>query len=232
MPIFQLTNKLEFPPVALADETGIVAFGGDLSQKRLLLAYRSGIFPWYSDNEPITWWSPDPRFVVYPDSFKIPRSLRKPLREHPYAISFDKDFKAVIKNCQKIARAGQDGTWITDEMEQAYIALHEAGYAHSVEVWDKKKLIGGLYGVSLGTCFFGESMFSKASNASKFAFCSLASTLFQAGFGIIDCQVYTPLLAQFGAAHLNRKEYMAELNANLIKKTMKGTWMDLQLSTG
>ena len=227
MPVFRLDNRITFPPVELADPVGIIAFGGDLSEERLLLAYRSGIFPWYSKGEPITWWSPDQRFVLYPQDFKIPRSLRKPLREKQFNITFDLDFKGVIEQCKSISRPGQEGTWITDEMMHAYIKLHESGYAHSVETWEDKKLIGGLYGISLGRCFFGESMFSKTTNASKLAFTTLVNKLIKREFGMIDCQVYTKLLSQFGAQQVSRNEYMEELKSNLEIESLKGSWSNL-----
>lgn len=227
MPVFHLDNKLVFPPVELTDPVGIIAFGGDLSEERLLLAYRSGIFPWYSQGEPITWWSPNERYVLYPNDFNIPKSLRKPLREHQFNITFDHDFPGVIEQCKSIARRGQEGTWITDEMMHAYVNLHESGYAHSVEAWDNKKLVGGLYGVSLGGCFFGESMFSKSTNASKLAFTTLVKKLISKEFGMIDCQVYTKLLSQFGAQQVDRNEYMVELKNNLEIETLRGSWSDL-----
>jgi leucyl/phenylalanyl-tRNA---protein transferase len=203
-----LTNRISFPPVENATREGILALGGDLSVERLFLAYRSGIFPWYSEDEPIVWWSPDPRFVLFPDEIKVSSSLKKIIRSGRFKVTFDKDFKAVVGNCRKAKRPGQGGTWITPEMLHAYCALHEAGHAHSVEVWKDRELAGGLYGVAVGACFCGESMFTRVSNASKVALVSLVEHLREKGCTMIDCQVYTNHLSTMGARNIPRPEFL------------------------
>ena len=218
MPVFTLTKRLTFPPPHLAIKEGLLAVGGDLSVERLLLAYRSGIFPWYADGEPILWWSPDPRLVLYPDELQISRSLQKVIKRKLFHITFDQDFEAVITACAEVKRSYGDGTWITDEMKSAYIALHNAGYAHSVETWQNDNLVGGLYGVAIGRVFFGESMFSRVSNASKVAFVTLVEKLKELNFILIDCQVRTDHLMRFGAREIPRKIFLELLgegyNAN------------------
>jgi leucyl/phenylalanyl-tRNA---protein transferase len=199
-----LTRRLIFPPVESATSEGILALGGDLSVNRLLLAYRSGIFPWYSEDEPIIWWSPDPRFVLFPNELKISSSLRRVIRSGKFTVTFDKDFEGVISNCRKAERLGQGGTWITPEMLDAYCALHKAGHAHSVEVWKDGELAGGLYGVAVGACFCGESMFTRVSNASKVALAALV----ERGFALIDCQVQTNHLSTMGARNIPRQEFL------------------------
>jgi len=223
MPIFQLMEEIIFPPSHLAASSGILAVGGDLSPERILEAYRQGIFPWYADQEPIIWWSPDPRFVLFPSEIRVSRSMRQILRQGRFTITFDQDFQAVITACQK-PRPGQAGTWITREMKEAYIALHEQGYAHSVEAWQEGVLVGGLYGVSLGRCFFGESMFSRVSNASKAAFITLAAELSLRSFGLIDCQVRSSHLASLGARDIPRKEFTSLLQTLLRCETLFGNW--------
>ena len=223
MPIFQLVEKIIFPPSHLTSPTGILAVGGDLSPERILEAYRQGIFPWYADQEPIIWWSPDPRFVLFPPEIRVSRSMKQILRQGRFRITFDRDFRAVITACQK-PRPGQAGTWITQDMKEAYSTLHELGYAHSVEAWQEGVLVGGLYGVSLGRCFFGESMFSLVSNASKAAFITLAEALLQRRFGLIDCQVYSPHLASLGARAIPRGEFTDLLNNLLGFETLHGNW--------
>jgi leucyl/phenylalanyl-tRNA--protein transferase len=215
MAVFRLSSKLIFPPVHLAEKNGILAVGGDLNVKRLLLAYSSGIFPWYSDEEPIVWWSPNPRFVLFPEKLKVAKSLQRIIKSGKFRVTFDRDFKTVIENCRTVKRPYQSGTWITDDMVKAYIALHEAGYAHSVEVWLKEELAGGLYGVSLGKCFFGESMFTHISNASKVGFVILTQHLKAQNFTLIDCQVYTDHLFRFGAEEIPRNEFLYLLNKAL-----------------
>ena len=197
MPIFQLVEEILFPPAHMASQSGILAVGGDLSPARILEAYRPGIFPWYADEEPIIWWFPNPRFVLFPSEIKVSRSMKQLLRQGRFRITFDQDFSGVITACQK-PRPGQAGTWITQEMKDAYIALYDLGYAHSVEAWQGYHLAGGLYGVSLGRCFFGESMFSKVNNASKAALITLTKRLEARGFGLIDCQVRSAHLASLG----------------------------------
>lgn len=208
MPIFQLNARLAFPPPNLATDDGILAIGGDLSVKRLQLAYQSGIFPWYSADEPIIWWSPDPRFVLFPEKLKVAKSLQRVIKSGKFSVTFDRDFKSVINNCRTVKRPMQDGTWITGDMIEAYCALHKAGFAHSVEVWQDDKLAGGLYGVSLGKCFFGESMFTRVSDASKVGFVTMMEHLRKLDFKLVDCQVYTDHLLRFGAEEIPRKEFL------------------------
>ena len=212
MPLFALDNELIFPPVHLAEPDGLLAIGGDLSPERLLLAYSNGIFPWY-EGEHILWWCPDPRFVLFPDELKVNRSLKPLLNREEFVFTINKAFAQVIQQCKKITRPGQEGTWITDEVEKAYCRMHELGYAHSAEVWKKGELVGGLYGIKLGKVFFGESMFSKMNNASRYAFVRYVQQLKEAGVKLIDCQVYTEYLESFGAKMIPRTEF-----AGLLKK--------------
>lgn len=223
MPVFKLTEEIIFPPVNLASEEGILAIGGDLSSKRLLEAYSKGIFPWFSENDPIIWWSPDPRFVIFPDSIKISKSMKQVLKKNTFKITYDRAFETVIKECSK-PRAKEKETWITGEMVSAYINLHKIGYAHSVEAWQNDKIVGGLYGVSIGKCFFGESMFSKVSNASKAAFITCSLLLKNYGFSLIDCQVYTDHLLSLGAQEISRSKFINLLNEGLKHKSIIGNW--------
>jgi leucyl/phenylalanyl-tRNA--protein transferase len=211
MPLFALEKDLYFPPVHLAEPDGLLAVGGDLTQERLLLAYRSGIFPWY-EGKHILWWSPDPRFVLLPDQLKVSKSMQQLLKREAFTFTINKDFAGVINNCKTIARREQAGTWITPEVKQAYIQLHKAGYAHSAEAWLDGELVGGLYGIRLGNVFCGESMFSKVSNASKYAFISYVQTLKREGVQLIDCQVYTPHLESLGAGMVDRSDFIALLD--------------------
>lgn len=206
-----LTNKLWFPPVETASAEGILAIGGDLSSERLLLAYKSGIFPWFNQGEPIVWHSPSKRMVLFPQELKVSKSMRQVMKKNKFIITFNKNFKQVIRACKTIYRQGQGGTWITDEMEDAYINLHELGIAKSVEVWLDKELVGGLYGVDLGTIFCGESMFSNVSSASKVAFINLVEKLRKENYKLIDCQVYNSHLASLGAREIPRTEFMKYL---------------------
>ncbi|MEL6133379.1 MAG: leucyl/phenylalanyl-tRNA--protein transferase [Bacteroidota bacterium] len=224
MPVYSLPEDPVFPSPQLAEPDGLLAIGGDLSVKRLVRGYAMGIFPWYNEDEPILWWSPDPRFVLYPDQLKVSKSMKQVLRKDTFQITYDQDFSQVIRNCRQIPRPGQDGTWITPEMLAAYEALHKEGLAHSVEVWQDKKLVGGLYGVSLGKCFFGESMFSKASNASKAGFITLVQDLIKKDFQLIDCQIYTAHLASLGAVSISRLTFLEHLNAFLVHETIHGNW--------
>ncbi len=203
-----LSKEIWFPPVTDASPEGIVAVGGDLSPERLLLAYKSAIFPWYSEGDPIIWYSPDPRMVLFPDHLKISKSMRQVMRKNDYSITFNEDFKSVIANCKHIYRKDQPGTWITDEMQRAYIKLHEMGIAKSVEVWKDEKLVGGLYGIDLDTIFCGESMFSIESNTSKLAFIFLVEKMKREHYKILDCQVYNEHLASLGAKEISRKEFL------------------------
>lgn len=226
MPIITLTDKIYFPPVELTSEIGILAIGGDLSTERLHLAYRSGIFPWYSEGEPIMWWCPDPRFVLYPEEVRISRTMRQVLNRNIFEITSDTCFRETMIGCSQ-PRETQDGTWITDPMLEAYCEFHKLGYAHSVEAWKDGKLAGGLYGVSLGRCFFGESMFTRENNASKAAFLVLVQRLVEQGFLIIDCQVYTRHLENFGAREVPRTEFLQVLNRSLKHETIKGNWGEM-----
>ena len=203
-----LDDSGTFPAVerALRRPNGLLAAGGDLSSERLLRAYRLGIFPWYSEGEPILWWSPDPRMVLFPSEFKIARSLTKTLRKPGYETRADSAFEEVINACSE-PRPRQSGTWITAQMKQAYIRLHQLGVAHCVETWQDGELVGGLYGIALGRVFFGESMFSRASDASKIALVALVQQLRQWQFGLIDCQMNTPLLTSFGAREIPRSQF-------------------------
>ena len=220
-----LKTDIWFPDVEESTEEGIVAVGGDLSVERLILAYSKGIFPWYSsDKSPILWWSPDPRFVLFPENLIVSKSMRPYFNQNKFQVSWDQNFEDVIINCQKIDREDQPGTWITSKMLASYIQLHKKGYAHSVEVWLGNELVGGLYGISLGKVFFGESMFAKVSNASKFGFISLVKQLKQKGFLLIDCQQETKHLESLGAAAIKRKDFIEFLNNNDIEETYLGSW--------
>jgi leucyl/phenylalanyl-tRNA--protein transferase len=212
------------PERALREPDGLLAAGADLSVDRLLDAYRRGIFPWFNEHQPILWWSPDPRMVLRPEALCVTRSLAKTLRNRDHEVSSDTDFRAVMQACAA-PRPGSDGTWITPEMVDAYCALHQAGWAHSVEVRIDAVLAGGLYGVAIGGVFFGESMFSRVRDASKMAFVHLVRALHAAGFGLIDCQMATPHLASFGASTIPRSEFLARL-ATLIHSGDRrpGTW--------
>ena len=207
MPLYALDNRLWFPPVDHALSDGLLAMGGNLSMERLLLAYRKGIFPWYEDDIPL-WWCPDPRFVLFPHQLKISKSMQQLLKKQTFHFTVDKAFEKVIHHCKRINRNGQQGTWITDEVEQAYIQLHQKGFAHSAEVWLNNELVGGLYGIRLGNVFFGESMFSLVSNASKFAFISYVTQLVKEGVQLIDCQVYTEHLESLGAEMIPRNTFI------------------------
>lgn len=210
MPLHALTKTLWFPPVEEAMEDGLLAMGGDVSVDRLLLAYRQGIFPWYDGDTPL-WWSPDPRFVLFPHKLKVSKSMEVLIRKKAFRFSVNKAFPAVIRSCKELQRPGQDGTWITDELENSLLQLHTMGYAYSAEAWLGQELVGGLYGIRLGKLFFGESMFSKASNASKFAFIHFVRQLKTEEVHLIDCQVYTPHLESLGAEMIPRKEFIAAL---------------------
>ena len=214
MTVFLLGQDPEaFPPAERADRSGLLAIGGDLTPARLLAGYRRGIFPWYSEGQPILWHSPDPRFVLLPGQLHVSRSLHKVLRRRTYEIRADTAFGEVLRACAEAPRPGQDGTWITDEMDRAYLVLHRLGHAHSVEAWKDGALVGGLYGVALGRVFFGESMFATAPDASKAAFATVATALFDAGCLLIDCQVETEHLARFGAADISRRRFLQLLGS-------------------
>lgn len=215
MPVYKLNKDLVFPHPSLANEDGILAFGGDLSEERLLLAYQHGIFPWNNEGEPIIWHAPNPRFVLFPEELKISKSMRQVINSKKYRVTLNQDFKNVIKNCRYTPRNGQDDTWITNEMEQAYINLRNRGYAHAVEVWNQDNdLVGGLYGVNIGSVFYGESMFHKESNTSKLAFITLIGRF---PFSIIDCQVHTKHLESLGAKHISAFSFLEII----VKETKK-----------
>jgi leucyl/phenylalanyl-tRNA--protein transferase len=210
MPVFALEKKFSFPPVHLAEPDGLLAIGGDLSVERLLFAYRNGIFPWYEGSH-ILWWSPDPRFVLKPGELKTSRSMKQLLKKNSFEFTINTAFDKVIADCKSIHRKGQVGTWITEEVKRSYTLLHEKGYAHSAEVWQDGELAGGLYGVRMGKIFFGESMFSKKSNASKYAFIKYTEYLKNNGVELIDCQVYTEHLESLGAKMIPRKDFTEKL---------------------
>lgn len=224
MPVYRLVDAIVFPPPEGAEQ-GLVAVGGDLRAERLIAGYQQGIFPWYSEGEPIWWHSPDPRFVLVPSAIQVPRSLRKVMKKHPFEVRFDTAFGEVIRRCGQKRRPGQRGTWITKDMLNAYVQLHEMGLAHSAEAWLNGKLVGGLYGVSLGDMYFGESMFADVDDASKVAFVSLVEWLVASGIELIDSQVYTDHLSRFGAEEWPRDEYLARLRELAPRPTRKGPWV-------
>jgi leucyl/phenylalanyl-tRNA--protein transferase len=222
--LYALTDALIFPSPELARPDGLLAAYGDLSTERLLLAYQSGIFPWYSDDSPILWWSPPQRAILAPGEVHVGRSLRKVVRRGTYEIRWDTDFPSVIRACATVPRGDGLGTWLVPEMQDAYLRLHRSGYAHSVESYLEGQLVGGLYGVSLGGAFFGESMFSVAPDASKVAFVALCERLQGWGFDLIDCQIMNPHLQRFGAYLIPRREFLARLRASLQRPTRRGPW--------
>jgi leucyl/phenylalanyl-tRNA---protein transferase len=224
MPIFRLVEDMVFPPPDYADPSGLIAVGGDLSSERLLEAYRVGIFPWYSDDQPILWWSPDPRFILELDEFKVSRSLQKTLRRKIFQVTFDRVFEEVIAACSVVPRQGQRGTWITQDMRDAYLELHGLGYAHSVESWFGGELAGGLYGVSLGKAFFGESMFHHKTDASKIALATLVEKLKSWGFHFIDSQMTTEHMMSLGAKEVPRRIFLKRLQSALRHSTRRGKW--------
>lgn len=224
MPVFRLNELPIFPPAHLAEQ-GLIAVGGDLAPQRLIAAYRAGIFAWYNEGEPIWWHSPDPRFVLEPEHLHVPRSLEKILRRGDYEIRFDTAFADVIRRCAARPRPGQRGTWITRAMQSAYIALHELGLAHSAEAWQDGKLVGGLYGVSLGDVYFGESMFADAPDASKCAFVTLVRWLVASRIPLIDSQVHTEHLERFGAVEWPRERYLKRLAELIDAPTRTGRWV-------
>ena len=217
MPFFILPDQNNFPDVELANEDGFLAFGGNLSIETLLKAYAKGIFPWYNEGEPICWYSPNPRFVLFPGKIRISKSMKKIINRNTFDFSTDQVFIDVIKGCRKATRKYGEGTWISDEIEKAYSTLFENGFAHSAEAWHNNELVGGLYGILLGKVFFGESMFSHHSNASKFAFIKYVQLLQQNGIEIIDCQVYTPHLESLGAEFIPRKNFTQLLKKLIVQ---------------
>lgn len=224
MPVYQLEEQPVFPDPSMAEPNGLLAVGGDLSITRLVNAYAQGIFPWYSEGDPILWWSPDPRLILFPDQLNISKSLRQSIRNKAHKIRFDTRFSQVIEACAQVPRKGQEGTWITEEMKNAYHALHDAGLAHSVEVYYHNELVGGLYGVSLGKIFFGESMFSLRPDASKIALYYLVEQLKEWKFHMIDAQVETSHMKRLGATSLDRDEFLGLLAKGLKYETLKGKW--------
>lgn len=211
--MYYLSQALFFPSVDQANRDGILAIGGDLSPERLQLAYKSGIFPWFEDGEPIMWWSPDPRMVLFLDELIVSKSMRNILNRNSFKVTFNQNFRDVISNCQNIKRDGQNGTWITNDMIEAYCKMHELGIAKSVEVWQDEVLVGGLYGIDLGHVFCGESMFSKVSNASKVAFIALVHQLKVENYKLLDCQVYNPHLETLGCREIERADFMKILKS-------------------
>ncbi len=224
MAVFRLPREPVFPDPELSEPDGLLAVGGDLSPARLLRAYAEGIFPWYADDTPILWWSPDPRMVLLPAELHVPRSLRRTLRSGRYRIRSDRAFAEVIRRCATARRPGQDGTWITDAMVAAYERLHALGRAHSFEAWDADGLAGGLYGVSLGAAFFGESMFAERDDASKAAFVTAVEWMRARGVELVDCQVDTDHLRRFGAREVPRREFLARLRNALATPAPAGRW--------
>ncbi len=232
MAVFALNeHRLIFPKADLADESGLLAIGGKLDVDWVLEAYSCGIFPWFNENDPIMWWSPNPRSVIVPGNLKIRKSMKSYFRSGRFHLKIDKDFEQVIDNCQNIARRGQDGTWITQDMKDVYIELHNLGFAHSFETWEEGKLVGGLYGISLGKIFFGESMFSSVSNASKYALLSLSMILELNNFRLLDCQIPNPHLDNMGCVEMSRDDYLALIKQNNKDDTIVGNWGNDLLKT-
>jgi len=223
-PVYRLGRALAFPDPCESHASGLLAVGGDLSCERLLLAYSRGIFPWYAEGQPILWHSPDPRMVLLPDALHVPKSLERRLARGDYEVRLDTAFADVVRGCAESPRPGQPGTWITPEMHDAYVALHERGYAHSAEAWRGERLAGGLYGVSLGGAFFGESMFTREADASKVAFATLVRQLARWSFDLVDCQVHTDHLARFGAEPWPRSRFLDALARSLNLETRCGVW--------
>ncbi|MBU0986312.1 MAG: leucyl/phenylalanyl-tRNA--protein transferase, partial [Proteobacteria bacterium] len=219
MPVFLLSDEIAFPSPHHAAREGLLAVGGDLSQERLLLAYRMGIFPWFSEQEPIMWWSPDPRLVLYPDEIRISRTLKKILNKDNFKVTMDTAFEQVIDACARIRIENNEGTWIVREMIDAYCRLHVSGFAHSIETWYQGELAGGLYGVSLGKCFFGESMFTRISNAANVALVKFVEYLKALSFDMIDCQVTTAHMVRFGAREIPRSVFLKQLESSLAAPT-------------
>lgn len=224
MPVFELRESIAFPAPHLADETGLLAIGGDLQPERLLLAYELGIFPWYNDDQPLLWWSPPERMLLFPGELKVSKSLQKRVDRQAFEVRIDTSFAQVMHHCAHAKRKGQDGTWITNEMTEGYCALHEMGYAHSFEAWQDGQLVGGLYGLSLGRAFFGESMFSLVTDASKVAFYHLHAFAQCHAFHFIDCQLHTDHLESLGARQVPREAYIKALNAALAFPDFTDIW--------
>lgn len=224
MPVFRLTENKSFPPPHFAEPEGLLAVGGDLSEKRILLAYQMGIFPWFTDDEPILWWSPNPRLLVYPPDIHVSGRLKRTIRQRTFQITCDTAFDRVIRSCASVRTENFQETWIGQQMIDAYCRLFESGYAHSVEVWNEGELVGGLYGLSLGGSFFGESMFSYVSNSSKIALVMLARFLNALSFDLIDCQVKTDHLKRMGGVEVSRSLFLRQLHQSMKRQTLKGSW--------
>ncbi|CAA6827071.1 MAG: Leucyl/phenylalanyl-tRNA--protein transferase (EC [uncultured Sulfurovum sp.] len=222
----QLDKVHTFPSAREAPEEGLVAFGGDLNPNRILKAYKEGIFPWYSPEDPLLWWSPNPRLVLFPENLKKSKSFKRVLRNKGFEVRFDQDFEAVINHCANVPRAGQEGTWLSDEMKASYIELYHMGFAHSVETYYKGQLVGGLYGLALGRAFFGESMFSLMTNASRVSLTALSDICVKKSYDFIDCQVETPHLVSWGAILIERDDFLDLLEDTLEKDTDFGSWRD------
>jgi leucyl/phenylalanyl-tRNA--protein transferase len=220
----ELRSAHIFPNPREAGDEGLLAFGGDLTPNRILKAYRNGIFPWFNPEDPILWWSPNPRLLLYPEDFKTSKSFRRVLRNKGFEVRFDTNFEAVITHCGEVPREGQEGTWLTDEMREAYIKIYEMGFAHSVETYYEGELVGGLYGLALGKVFFGESMFSLVSDASKVAFKALSDVLGRRGYDFIDCQMKTDHMIGLGAEVVERDRYLDELNKSVVEPAETGDW--------
>ena len=225
MPVYRLANTPAFPPASHAEPSGLLAIEGDLSAERLLAAYRNGIFPWYNEGEPILWFSPDPRMVLLTDELRIPRGVRRNLASQPFELRLDTSFERVIRACSRVPRNGQEGTWITEDMVEAYVRLHELGYAHSAEAWLGDELVGGAYGVSIGATFSGESMFHDVTGASQAAVVGLIGQLDRWGVRLVDCQTHTPHFERLGGTEWPRDRFLAELSLALEKPTLRGKWV-------
>ena len=225
MPIFRLSEKMSFPPPHFAAANGLLAIGGDLSRERLLIAYENGIFPWYSPYDPILWWCPDPRLVLYPGQVHVPDRLRRTIKSGCFRVTSDTAFDQVIRQCARVRLENNEETWLDDDMIEAYCRLHEDGFAHSVEIWQNGQLVGGLYGVCLGGCFFGESMFTRARDASKVALVALCRHMEKNQFDMIDCQVATAHLVWMGAREVPRKAFLRQLQTSLKKPTPRDKWV-------
>lgn len=222
MPFFRLSKEIEFPPAWLARSDGLLCVGGDLSPARLLLAYENGIFPWFSENEPILWWSPDPRLVLFPDKINISRSLNRKIKKNLFTVRVNTAFEQTIDACAMPRK--DEGTWLVEDMIEAYTHLHKLGYAHSIETWRQDTLVGGLYGIGMGGAFFGESMFSLESDASKIALVMLAKYLKKNHFDLIDCQVQTPHLMRMGATDIPRNDFLDRLKHSVKRKDVQHLW--------
>jgi leucyl/phenylalanyl-tRNA--protein transferase len=223
--ITEIRSAHIFPNPRRGSDEGLLAYGGDLNPNRLLTAYRKGIFPWFSPDDPILWWSPNPRLVLYPHEFKRSKSLRRVIRNRGYEVRFDTDFQSVIEYCGKVPREGQEGSWLTPEMTEAYVELHHMGFAHSIETYYQNELVGGFYGISMGKAFFGESMFALMPDASKVALSFLADVLVENDYAFIDCQVETPHLVSLGARLIDRDDFLDQLDEAMTKKSKLGSWV-------